>query len=128
MEKAELTPRMQVALASLVGIMAASLVAMGVEASTAPQEAAELWMPIDGAIAVLALFFIPLLWWRHPAGYIGAVGLGLFVLIMLAIVIGGIFIIGEIPISILPIIVVDLAFSVLAIIFSFGAYRERSKA
>lgn len=119
---------MQGVLASLVGITATSLVAIGVEASTAPREAAAMWMPIDGSIAILALFFIPLLWWRNTAGYIGAVGLGVFVLILIAVVIVGIFIMDEIPITILPLGVVDFAFSVMAIVFGVAAYGERKKA
>ncbi len=75
-----------------------------------------------------ALFFLPLLWWRHKAGYAGAIALGIYGIVNIAVqpmitpfTTPG----GFTPLEIVPVAIVYLPVTALLIIFTYRASKEK---
>ncbi len=113
MEKPGLSSNEQLALASLVGI----IILGGVVTSA---------VPFGGPLLALSGVFLLLTWWRHVGGYIGALGLGIAVL--LGSVLGLVASLLVNRVDDVPAEIVFIGLSVVLIRSSRGAWRERRGA
>ncbi len=110
MEKPNLSSNEQLALASLVGI----IILGGVVTSV---------VPFGGPLLALSGVFLLLTWWRHVGGYIGAIGLGIAVL--LGSVLGLVASLLVNRVDDVPAEIVFVGLSVVLIRSSRGAWREK---
>lgn len=115
----------QLAVSALFAILSLNaLAAANTIAQTRIAPPLEVFPAIFGGLG-LAAFFLPLLWWRHPAGYVGAVGVGALTLAWPLLVLGGVT--GElsatVPLS--PVgILTYLSMPVILIGATFASWRE----
>ncbi len=116
---------LKVAIAMLVGITFESSFAAGVTAAQiaiAPPLGA---VPFFVLNATYAVVFLPLLWWRHTAGYVGAIGVGAFSILTLLLLLSGS--LGEFtpgnPLGPLTLFVL----AVILIVSTIKAWRRRSR-
>ncbi len=122
-EKHSLSSSEQLALASLVGIMVLSGVGISATLARLPEAPTGAIAPYGGSLFALSFIVLLLLWWRHVGGYLGAIGLGIAVLIRSVFgVIGSLLVhrVDEVPAEI-----VLLGLSVVLIVSSRGAWREK---
>lgn len=125
MEQPNLSPNLKVAIAMLTGILVESGFVVGIAIAQAgigpPLQA----VPFFVLNATYAAVFLPLLWWRHTAGYVGAIGVGAFSILILVLVLTGQF--AEfVPANPLG----PLTLLVLALILIFStvkAWKEKSR-
>ena len=124
MEKAKIGSKRQGALASFIAVLVSFILSWLLIITISPTDAPQ-GFPISALGVLLAAFFIPLLWWRNRAGFIGAIGIGVFGLIgwvgfTLPSVIS-----GRIPPQVAPFVIVGTIFSLSLIYFSVMAWREK---
>lgn len=81
MEKPKLSSNLLVALGSLAAAIVASGFVISLVLSGMPDGPPLMALSMSGAMLFLGILFLPLLWWRHPAGHIGAIGVGIMALI-----------------------------------------------
>ena len=124
-EKPSLSSNEQLALASLVGILV--LGGVGISAALAQIREAPIGaiVPYGGSLFALSFVVLLLLWWRHVGGYLGAIGLGI------AVLIGSVFgVIGSLLVNRVddvPAEIVLLGLSAVLIVSSRGAWREKQR-
>ena len=85
-----------------------------------------LWpMMIDSTIIMVAVAFLPLLWWRNKAGFIGAIGIGIFEIIWMILALSAL-VTGQIATEWIAIFSVIFIFAVVLIITSRAAWKEKT--
>ncbi len=116
---------MQVAVSSLIGLIVINTVAMSATLAGMEESPPASAVPAMGAIIALGFVFLPLLWWRNKAGYIGAIVVGILGIIIIIPAIGGL-VTGGASTIIVPAILVMLVLSLVVIGTSAAASREKT--
>lgn len=118
---------LQVALSSLGGFIVISSISVAALLARAPPHPPAQMGPLIGTSIALAFVFMPLLWWRHRAGYAGSVVVGILGIVL--------YLVGPLmdiqsflaeEIAALPAIMVGSVLSVVIVISSVAASREKS--
>lgn len=117
---------LQVALSMFVGVVAFTVGILAVTLSQAPIPPPPLrlapWLVLNIA---LGSTFLPLLWWRRRAGYIGAIGVGSFTIALVTLVAGGAF--GPLAPGANPVgPLIYAIFAVALIASTVAAWREKT--
>ncbi len=115
---------MQVAISSLIGLIVINTVAMSATLAGMDESPPASAVPAMGAIIALGFVFLPLLWWRNKAGYIGAIVVGILGIIIVIPAFIDLATGGASPI-IVPAILVMLVLS-LVVIGTSAASREKT--
>lgn len=123
MGEPKLTGRLQAALGTFIGLIALQIIALSAGFARAEPHPPLYVIPFLGTIVALSLAFLPLLWWRNTAGYIGAIAVGIVVTVF-----NGIFAIpGAIPASpALPAIIATEALAIVLIATTAAAWKEKA--
>ena len=124
MENPKLSVNLLVAFSSLAATIAASWGVFSLVLSGMPNGPPLMAMSLSGAMIILGILFLPLLLWHQPAGYIGAIVVGIMGII------GSILglrdsLTGVQPIESSFVILVMIAISVVLVVFSVAAWREK---
>ncbi|MFQ5998978.1 MAG: hypothetical protein ACE5KO_06700 [Candidatus Bathyarchaeia archaeon] len=127
MEKPKFSSNQQVAISVLAGLLLLSGIAFTFTLYLGPEGPFFAAAPIIASEMVFALIFLPLLWWRNKAGYIGAIGVGIFDLILFGVSgIRGIIVLSPEVVS-PALVIVHIVLSVVLIVTSVTAGREKEK-
>ena len=131
MEKPKPSSNLQVALGSLLAIIVAQTIVLSITFSEmvaqlpgprlgVPPES----VPFTGSVVVLAFLFLPLLWWRNKAGYVGAIGVAILTLVGIGFGFIGI-LAGSLAVGALSGLIVGIVISVVLIVSSAAAWRDK---
>ncbi|MFQ5761737.1 MAG: hypothetical protein ACE5PO_01765 [Candidatus Bathyarchaeia archaeon] len=114
---------LQVALSAMVATIVMGGIVVSAFFAQVPNSPPEIAAVLAASAMLLGLMFLPLMWWRNRAGYIGAIGVGIFTLIQ-----GVIGLAGNIPASnpVVAVEIVALVISVVLIVSSAAAWREKT--
>ncbi len=123
MEKHSLSSNEQLALASLVGIIVLSGVGISAALARIPEAPTGAIVPYGGSLFALSFVVLLLLWWRHVGGYIGAIGLGIAVLVGSVLGFVGSLLVNRV--DDVPAEIVLLGLSVVLLVSSRDAWREK---
>ena len=123
MEKAKPIGIQQAAVSTFLGLIVINIIALSAGFARADISPPQTFLPFIGLLIALSVVFLSLLWWRHTAGYIGAIAIGIVVA-----VVNWIF---PIPASIahtaaVPAITVSTVLAVVLIIISAAAWKEKT--
>jgi len=125
LEKPEFSSNQKLALSTIV----ATIVFHGVAVSAALSQVAggpppEAWITHGTAVS-FGFLFLPLLWWRHKAGYGGSIALGIWTIINAIIAVGNVSA-GLVAPGIVIIAIASAVVAMVLIISSAAAWREKT--
>lgn len=81
MEVARSTPTQQVALGSLLAVIATGFITTSVVLAQLPDGPPLIAGTQSASVVILGVLFLPLVWRHHKAGYAGAIAVGIFALV-----------------------------------------------
>lgn len=126
MEKPKLSSNLQVALSSLAAVIVGHVLQFSFAAGLlADVPLPQVGMMVEGTGMVFGILFFPLLWWRHKAGYAGAIALGI---LRILTVVGGLSfgLAGEVIPEVMIPLVALAAISIVLIVSTAAAAREKA--
>lgn len=123
---------LQVAISSLVAVIVGHGVQFGMAmagwvAQIPGVPAPQVGVAFEATVVMFGILFLPLLWWRHKAGYVGSIALGILPTLLYVQGISSFWAAGEITIPELMIPPVALAaISIVLIVYAYRASREKA--